>query len=185
MKHIVAIGASNSGQSINKKLATWAAHQVGQAKVTVLDLNDFEMPIYSVEREQQGIPSEAKKFNEIITDADGLVISFAEYNGSYTSAFKNIFDWISRLPGVIWEEKPMMLLSTSPGPRGAQSVLKTATTSFPYQGAQVAGSFSLPSFGQNFDLEIGITDIQMKATFEQLLWSFETQITDNTAEVLS
>ena len=185
MKHIVAIGASNSSKSINKKLATWAAHQVDQAQVTVLDLNDFEMPIYSPEREQKGIPAKAKQFMEIITEADGLVISFAEYNGSYTSAFKNIFDWISRLPGTIWKDRPMLLLATSPGPRGAQSVLKTATSSFPYQGGKVTGSFSLPSFGQNFDSEKGITDSQMRATFEQELSSFQKQIIVDTAEVLS
>ena len=144
------------------------------------------MPIYSMEREKQtGIPSQAEQFKEMIKTSDGIIISFAEYNGSYTSAFKNIFDWISRLPGSIWLDTPMLLMATSPGPRGAQSVLKTASASFPYQGGQVVGSFSLPSFGQNFDSINGITDSNLKETFEQLLSSFQAEITGSTAEVLN
>ena len=56
-KTILAFGASNSKQSINKKLAKFAADQVADAAVQFLDLNDFEMPIYSIDRQNEsGIP---------------------------------------------------------------------------------------------------------------------------------
>jgi chromate reductase len=43
-----------------------------------------------------------------------------------------------------------LLLATSPGARGGSSVLDIATKRFPFQGGDVKGSFSLPSFYDNF-----------------------------------
>jgi chromate reductase, NAD(P)H dehydrogenase (quinone) len=90
---ILAFAASNSKNSINKKFVTHVAGLVKNATTTILDLNDFEMPIYSVDREKEtGIPQLVHDFYTEITNADFIMISFAEYNGSYTSAFKNVFD---------------------------------------------------------------------------------------------
>ncbi len=151
-KRIIAFGASNSTNSINKKLATYTAKLFKEASVETLDLNDYEMPIYSVEREQKdGLHKLAQDFYNKISQSDLVVISFAEYNGSYTAAFKNIFDWISRVNPQTFENKKVMLLATSPGERGALTVLENAKNRFPYQGATVVGSFHLPSFYQNFD----------------------------------
>ena len=51
MKKILSIGASNSETSINRKLAFWAASQVEGAEVHDVDLNDYEMPLFKVDRE--------------------------------------------------------------------------------------------------------------------------------------
>ena len=127
MKKIIAFGASSSKKSINKILANFAAKQIEDAEVNLLDLNDFEMPIYSVDYENEfGIPKQAFKFKKILSSADGIIISFAEHNGAYTAAFKNIFDWISRVEKIVWFNKPMFLLATSDGARGAITVLKMA-----------------------------------------------------------
>ena len=40
--------------------------------------------------------------------------------------FKNIFDWISRIEKIVWYNKPMFLMSTSDGSRGAKLVLEIA-----------------------------------------------------------
>jgi NAD(P)H-dependent FMN reductase len=80
-------------------------------------------------------------------------MSFAEYNGSYTSAYKNLFDWTSRIDMKVFQNKPVLMLSTSPGPSGAQSVLAAAQASAPYFAANVIGAISLPSFYDNFDAE--------------------------------
>ena len=177
MNNIVAFGASSSTQSINKQLAQWAADQLKDVQLNFLDLNDFEMPIFSVDREREhGIPEKAKRFKAAISEADGIIISFAEHNGSYSSAFKNVFDWMSRLEKPIWSNKPMFLLATSPGPRGAQSVLATARNSFPHQGGTIASSFSLPSFGQNFNRTEGITEPSLKDSFQEQLSLFKQVI---------
>jgi len=173
--NILAFGASNSNKSINSRFADWASKQVGDADVTFVDLNDYEMPIYSVDREKsEGVPELAEEFKQLMRDADGILISFAEYNGSYTAAFKNIFDWVSRLEKPIWLNKPMFLLATSPGGRGAIGVLSDALKKFPYQGAIVAGSFSLPNFKDNFNDSQGITDSALLEEFKKQLAHFET-----------
>lgn len=70
--------------------------------------------------------------------------------------FKNIMDWISRTEGTIFQEKPVMLMSTSPGPRGGITNLHNMQKVFPHWGASaVYADFSLPNFYQNFDLENG------------------------------
>lgn len=172
-KNIIAFGASSSKTSINKVFSDYTAHQIPDASVTLLDLNDFEMPIYSIDKEREtGIPELAKSFKKEIENSDGIVISFAEHNGSYTAAFKNIFDWISRLEGSTWDNKPMLLLSTSPGARGGKTVLETATKSYSFMNKSKISSFSLPSFKANFDSEKGIIDSELNTNFRTILKQF-------------
>ena len=143
------------------------------AEVQVLDLNDYEMPIYSIDREQEsGIPQLAHDFKKVLGDSDGIVISFAEHNGSYSVAFKNVMDWMSRIDRDVWSSKPMMLLATSPGGRGGQSVLNLAVNGFKFMNQNKQVSFSLPSFQQNFSEDEGITDAGLKAQFDGVLIEF-------------
>lgn len=153
---VIAYGASSSRNSINKRLAAYAAGLIEGAEVELLDLNDYEMPLFSEDREKQlGQPEQAKAFFNKIGQADLLVISFAEHNGSYTAAYKNLFDWTSRINQKVYQNKPLILLSTSPGPGGAASVLAAAKGSAPYFAGEVKGALSLPSFYDNFDMESG------------------------------
>jgi chromate reductase len=167
MRKIIAFAGSSSKTSINKQLAIYATNQFENASVEVLDLNDYEMPIYSVDKEKEnGIHKLATDFYAKIGSADLLVVSFAEHNGNFSTAFKNVLDWTSRINAKTFQEKEMLLLATSPGARGGSSVLDIATKRFPFQGGIVKGSFSLPSFNDNFDLEKGITNENLK---QQLL----------------
>ncbi|GAA06541.1 NADPH-dependent FMN reductase [Photobacterium leiognathi] len=151
---LLAFAATNSQQSINRALVTYAASQVNADEVEILDLNDFEMAIYSIDRENaSGIPEQAQLFFDKIGQADAILISFAEHNGTYTAAYKNIFDWASRINQKFYQQKPVLMLATSPGPGGAKNVLDTAVTSAPFFDANVVGSLSIPSFYENFDLE--------------------------------
>jgi chromate reductase len=173
-KKIIAFGASSSKKSINKQLAIYAANLIKNAKVEILDLNDYEMPIYSMDKEKKdGIPELAHDFYAKIGETDFIVISFAEHNGAYSSAFKNIFDWMSRINNKTFQEKPMLLLATSPGARGGSSVLEIANNRFPRQAGIVKGSFSLPSFNDNFDAEKGITNEDLKKDLMKIINSIE------------
>ena len=168
---ILAFGGSNSRESINKQLATFAAKQFDNADVEVLDLNDYEMPIFSVDREKhEGIPQLALKFAEKIDQADLLIISLAEHNSAYSTAFKNIFDWISRIKDrKHFGEKPVFLLATATGPGGGKHVLAAFEARSPFSGAQVLQSFSLPKFNENFDAEKGIVNAEKQAEFQEKL----------------
>ena len=173
MKQIVAFGASSSKKSINKDLASYAASVIEDANVLILDLNDFEMPIYSIDYENDhGIPEKAFKFKEKLKTADGIIISFAEHNSVYTVAFKNIFDWISRIEKVVWFNKPMFLLSTSDGDRGAKTVLQIAYNRMSFGNPHKIPTFSLPNFKKNFDKNNGILDIDLNDEFQNALKVF-------------
>ena len=154
---LLAFAASNSKKSINKQLAAYAASLLEGAEVEVLDLNDYELPLYSVDKEQElGHPELAQAFLAKIAASDAVIISFAEHNGSYSAAYKNLFDWCSRINPKVFQDKPLVLLATSPGPRGAATVLEAAVNSAPYFGGHVKASLSVPSFYENFDVELGV-----------------------------
>ncbi len=165
---IIAFAGSNSQNSINKKLATYAAHLFENSELEILDLNDFQMPLFGVDIEKEiGQHPLAKAFLDKIAQADILVVSLAENNGNYSVAFKNVFDWCSRISGKIFQEKPMLLMATSPGARGGATVLEIAKNAFPRFGAIIKATFSLPSFNDNFDIEKGTIlnaefDLQLK-----------------------
>jgi len=166
MKKVIAFAGSNSKNSINKVLAAYSANQLKNVEIEILDLNDFELPIYGIDHEQaHGIPENAKLFLDKVKSANGIVLSLAEHNGAYATVFKNIFDWMSRIDGKLWSNVPMLIMATSPGGRGGATVLEIAKGRFPYMGGNIVADFSLPSFGQNFS-EDGVIDTALNAQFQ-------------------
>ncbi|MCF8274728.1 MAG: NAD(P)H-dependent oxidoreductase [Flavobacteriaceae bacterium] len=170
MKKIIAFAGSNSKESINKQLATYASSLLNK-NVEILDLNNFELPIYGIDFEKEhGIPENAHKFLMYIKSSDGIILSLAEHNGAYTTTFKNLFDWMSRIESKTFYNKPMLLMATSPGGRGGASVLSIAKERFPYHDAHIVEVFSLPFFSNNFqDGKIVNEDFnkQLKIAIEQ------------------
>ncbi|WP_419946642.1 NADPH-dependent FMN reductase [Candidatus Poriferisodalis sp.] len=163
---LLAFAASNSSKSINRQLIDYALGLLqggeidgvdpGVLEIETLDLNDFEMPIYSPDRQEAGgIPQRARDFHNTIGAADALLVSFAEHNGSYTVAFKNVFDWASRIDMRVYHDKPIVMLSTSPGGGGGGFVLRGAAHLAGYFGNEVLASLPIPRFGENFDTEAG------------------------------
>lgn len=150
---VLAIAGSNSDASMNRQLVAYASSLFENADIEVVDLNPFEMPIYKHERELAGgVPQEAKDFAAKIDGANLLLVSLPEHNGTYSTAFKNVFDWVSRIKDrTVWNEVPMLLMSTSPGGRGGAGVLEAASKRFPFHGGNIVETFSLPFFNDNFD----------------------------------
>jgi len=153
---VLAFAATTSKNSINKQLANYAAKQIEGAQVELLDLNDYEIPLFSEDREKElGQPMLAKAFYQKLGEADIIVISFAEHNGSYAAAYKNLFDWTSRINRQLFQNKPVIMFATSPGPGGAATVLSAAQGSAPHFAADLKGAISVPNFYDNFDVESG------------------------------
>jgi NAD(P)H-dependent FMN reductase len=150
MKKILAFAGSTSSTSINKQLATFAAENLRNTSFDVIDLRDFRLPIYSSDEEQNGFPEDVKKFTNLLDNYDGFILSLAEHNGTYSAAFKNIFDWSSRIQVNVFRNKPLLLMATSPGGMGGKFVLEAAAQRFPRQGAKELITFSLPNFYENF-----------------------------------
>lgn len=168
--NILAFGASTSEKSINKQLASDAANQFEGHSIDVIDLNDFPLPLFSVDLEaESGHPAIIQTFIQKLDNADLIIISMAEHNGGFTAAFKNLFDWTSRVKANLFENKKLFLLATSPGGRGGMSSLEAALSRFPRHGAQIVDQFSLPKFNENFHPEKGISNEELNASFLKTL----------------
>ncbi len=152
---ILAFAGSTSSTSRNRELVKYVLKSFKDDEINLIDLNDYEMPIFSVDREKKGYPEEAKKFLKNIEECDAIICSLAEHNKIYSAAFKNIYDWASRIEVKVWQGKPMFLMATSPGGFGGGNVLEHAKKFFPGFGADIKETFSLQKFDENFDLEKG------------------------------
>ncbi|NUY79351.1 NAD(P)H-dependent oxidoreductase [Flavobacterium sp. MAH-1] len=151
---IFAFSGSNSSTSINMQLVTYAVSLFEEPGTKSYCMKDFEMPLFGVDIEKEiGHHPKAQEFLDMIAAADLLVISLPENNGSYSSAFKNTFDWASRIMKDVFQHKPTLLMATSPGQRGGKSVLELATSNLVRYGMDIREVFSLPLFYENFDIE--------------------------------
>jgi NAD(P)H-dependent FMN reductase len=96
---IIAFAGSLREGSLNKKVLQVAVEGARAAggEVTVIDLRDFDMPIYNVDdHERDGFPPNAIKLQDLMLAHDGLLICSPEYNGSLPGGMKNAIDWVSR-----------------------------------------------------------------------------------------
>lgn len=173
---IFAFAGSNSSTSINKELVKFVLKNFPNDEINLIDLNDYLMPIFSVDLEKKGFPEEAHKFLKNIGDSDIIICSLAENNRSYSVAFKNIFDWASRINVKVFQDKPMFLMTTSPGGYGGGNVMAEASKFFPQFGGDIKETFSLPKFYENFDLENGIVEPELLKDLNSKIKNFKDQI---------
>lgn len=126
MPTVLAFSGSIRTESYNTRFLRHVAGRVRDAgaEVTVLDLADYELPMYNGDLEaNEGLPENAVKLKELFKTHDALLIACPEYNSSITPLLKNTIDWVSRpMKG----EKPLepftgrvcALISASPGALG-------------------------------------------------------------------
>lgn len=176
---ILAFAGSTSSTSINRELVKFVLKDFQDEEINLIDLNDFTMPVFSVDLEKKGFPDEAHNFLKQIEECDVIICSLAEHNRSYSSAFKNVFDWSSRINVKVFQNKPMFLMSTSPGGYGGGNVMNTAKTFFPQFAADVKETFSLPKFYENFDLEAGVINPDMLKELKDKIENFKNEIKGN------
>ncbi len=159
---ILAFAGTNSSKSINLELLKHVLNSFSEHEIKLIDLNDFELPIFSEDREKLGYPDKVREFISLFEQADAVICSLAEHNRTYSVAFKNIFDWASRLKNKIFDSKPMFLMSTSTGKGAGKFVMETAERFFPQFGADIKETYSLPMFNENFERGQGIINAEEK-----------------------
>ena len=179
MKRIVVFSGSNSSKSINQNLAVYAASLVKTSQVTVIDLRDFELPLYNIDiEESEGIPENAHKLKSVFDAHDGFIIALPENNSSFSVFFKNAIDWVSRIHMSFFDNKPIVLLATSPGPGGGKSVLAHAKTVLGgYMAGKVISTTPFPSYYQNTELtsdgKLTITDETIANQIQEVVTGLE------------
>lgn len=96
---ILAISGSTRAGSYNTALARMGAESLREfgAQVRLLNLAEFELPIYSGDIERDaGLPGRAIELRRIFKEADGFFVASPEHNMSVSALLKNAIDWISR-----------------------------------------------------------------------------------------
>lgn len=178
--HIFAFSGSNSSHSINKELVTYAVSLFGQTDVKIHSMKDFEMPLFGVDLEKEiGQHPLAQEFLDHISDANLLVVSLPENNGSYSAAFKNTFDWASRIMKDVFQQKPTLLMAASPGQRGGKGVLDLASSNLPRYGMDIKEIFSFPVFYENFDQQAHkIKNVALDLELRQKIGNIQNLIND-------
>ncbi|MCU4177019.1 NADPH-dependent FMN reductase [Carboxylicivirga sp. N1Y90] len=159
MKKILAFAGSNSSQSINRELVNYTTSLLTDVEVTKLDISKWIVPIYSLDMDPDETPELISELIELISKHDGFILSSPEHNGGTPAFLKNIFDWLSRRSKNVFDGKPMLLMSTSPGQGGGTTNRKVLEHMLPYLGANISATYSLPSFYQNME------DGKLKAEF--------------------
>ena len=89
---LLIFAGSTRQQSFNRKLAhaTAAIARDAGATVTLLELSDFDIPLYNADLEAQGTPADVIRLKEILSQHPAWIICTPEYNASYPALLKNI-----------------------------------------------------------------------------------------------
>lgn len=172
MKKILALAGSNSSSSINHQLVNYTASLFENHDVTVIKLTDYPLPIFGedIEREE-GYPETLQKLLTIIQSHDAIILAVNEHNGTVSAYFKNVLDWLSRIEYKFLKEKPVLLMSTSPGKRGALTALQYVEMVLPRFDATAITTFVFPSFSENFSNGV-ISNEELNTELVQKVGSF-------------
>jgi NAD(P)H-dependent FMN reductase len=148
MAKVLVFSGSNSFTSINQQLAIYAAALLIGYEIKIIHLQDYPAPVYSMDMEKRGeFPQSMRDLNELFKNVDAMLISLPEYNSGITPVFKNTMDWISRIEKPTLKNKPVCLLATSPGARGAKTNLANVSNVLIKRwGGELTSTFSLPNF---------------------------------------
>ncbi|MGH8680555.1 MAG: NADPH-dependent FMN reductase [Burkholderiales bacterium] len=137
-----------------------------------------DLPMFNQDVFDAGLPDPVKRFRAEVAQADGVLISSPEYNFSVTAPLKNAIDWASRAPDQVWQDKPIAIFSTTPGPVGGARVQ--------YDLRRILGQIwghVLPrpevfigNCASKFDADLRLTDETTKKFLTDLLVGFKAWI---------
>ncbi len=113
---LLGISGSLRKESFNTRLLREASEAFGYSGFSIADLR---LPLYDNDLEKaEGIPPEVQHLADQITQADAVIIASPEYNQSFSGVLKNALDWVSRVDGKPWADKPVALIHAAAGRAG-------------------------------------------------------------------
>lgn len=127
MKIALISGSIRTG-SINTQLihAMAARMQLAGLSATIIDLKDYEMPIYNGDFEaKHGAPKTTVALAKLMRGHDGIFACSPEYNGSLSPLFKNTFDWLTRIENRDHLHTPVWVIgAAASGPMAGVMVMR-------------------------------------------------------------
>ncbi|EKF54770.1 hypothetical protein I215_10700 [Galbibacter marinus] len=178
MKKLIAFAGSNSSTSINYELVKYTVSLIDDYDIQLLNMAKVEFPIFSEDLErEEGYNESLVELKDDIVQADGVIIGVNEHNGNPSAYFKNLIDWLSRVDCKFLINKPIFLLGTSTGARGAKGSIEVTEKLLPRFGALVEDKFSLPNFKENFSIKKGvITNDELTEQHKVVLQAFLNRV---------
>ncbi len=183
MKNILAFSGSNNPDSINEKLVQSVIERYSNCDIRFIDLKKFDAPMYSQDIQSRGIPQTILELYKIFQESEGFIVASPEHNGLPSAFLKNTIDWLSIINQKFFDNKPVLLLSTSPGATGAKTHLGLLANLVHLWGGKLKSTYSLGSFESNFD--VNIKRIKNDLEIEKLDKAFNTFINNDTKAVKS
>lgn len=175
MKPLTIIGLSGSlrQRSYHSALLRLAA-DLTPANVELRAGSITEFPLFNFDIQQQGMPGPVIELGEQIAKADGIFIAAPEYNGTISAPLKNAIDWLSRLNPPLFHNKPVAIVSASPGRLGGMRMQADLRKCLGLLGAHVLPrpELFIPSVSAALDEQGGVLDQALPETLAQLLAAF-------------
>lgn len=81
---------------------------------------DLRLPLYDGDVETAGIPPQVQTLADQIAQADAVIVVTPEYNKGIPGVLKNALDWVSRVDGNPWLNKPVAIMSAAAGRAGGE-----------------------------------------------------------------
>mgnify|MGYP003386511087 CR=1 FL=1 len=174
---VLLFSGSLRADSLNKKLINSASAIISKelgCAPEIVDIKSLSIPVYDGDIEQQsGLPQGVVSLGQSIKNANALIISSPEYNGSIAGSLKNAIDWISRIKPVPFDGKPLLLMGASPGYFGAIRALGFTKPPFEALGSFVyPQTFALPKASEMFSATGELTDASTHAKLQTLLTNY-------------
>ena len=178
LPRVLVFAGSARRDALSKRVARAAAASVAAAGgvPTLIDLADFDMPMYSGDIEASaGLPEAVVRLQSLIGGHDALLITSPEYNGSMTPLLVNTLDWCSRTDRLgrqptglaIFAGKPAALVGSSPGALGGLRALVHLRDLLGYLGMLViAPQLAVPRTNEAVDASGRFADERQKAALD-------------------
>ncbi len=177
MAKILAFAGSYRRNSYNRRVLNIAVEGAREAggDVTLLDLNDYPMPIYNVDDvERNGFNAVALRFQDVLNEHNAFLIASPEYNGSLPGGLKNAIDWASRKNDKygmyeVFKGKTAAMIAASPSQFGGLRCLGHLRGVLTIMGVTVLpAEVAVPFVGSKFDGDRAeMTDEKMKAILKR------------------
>lgn len=118
---LVVINGSPRKEGRTGILARYISRTYG---AELVDLSTYHLPLYKGEAEQYGL-AEVVALQNLVKEADGVILTSPEYHASMSGALKNALDFLSMDQ---FSSKPVALLAVSGGGKGGINALNSMRT---------------------------------------------------------
>ena len=156
---ILGISGSLRAQSLNLAAVKYAGSVLPAGRATIEIANYADIPVYNGDVEDKGMPESVTRLHAQIMAADAIIIGSPEYNYSVSGALKNAIDWVSRVKGNPWDNKPVSIIGCTAGPSGGiRSIYELRKILQAFNATILTKECNIPANYLKFDKEQNLTD---------------------------